>query len=106
MPGPPIPVDSRRIVVRMLLENTPKDVAKFTGYSESSIRRILRVFEETGSFETIPDQAKRGRKKKLDESDVEVCYLSGFVETLSHFFILSKKSSKIPTIFISMSSSS
>jgi transposase len=43
--------------------------AEICGISESSVRRIAKSFELTGSYEPIPCPIKRGRKRILDEND-------------------------------------
>jgi transposase len=72
MAGAPIHTEARRLVMRMLMLHPYHKVAEICGISESSVRRIAKVFEITGSIDPIPGQVKRGRKPILDDGDHEV----------------------------------
>lgn len=54
-------------------------VASVCGMSESSVRRIWKVYENTGSSEPFPRVVRPGRKCILDELDHEV---SNYLELL------------------------
>jgi transposase len=73
MPGSRINSETRRIVVRLLTCFTIPEVATLAGISESSIRRIVKCYEETGELDLPkPDKSNCGRKPILDDEDREV----------------------------------
>jgi transposase len=72
MPGPKIHPDTRRIAIRLLMDHDYLEVAAKCGISESSVRRIAKTFQSTGSMDPIPGTVKRGRKAILAEEDHEV----------------------------------
>jgi hypothetical protein len=48
------------------------EIERLTGLKSRSIRRVLKLYEETG--QVMRPAAKTGRPKKLDENDVDVSY--------------------------------
>lgn len=60
-------------------EYTVSEVVDATRISESSVRRVLRAFTETGSTISLPRSTKLGRRKILDDEDSEERHLSYFI---------------------------
>ena len=49
---------------------TVNEIERVTNLKSRTIRRVLRLYEETGKV--LPPEAKSGRPRKLDENDVDV----------------------------------
>jgi transposase len=56
------------------MDNSYKEVAAICGISESSVRRIGKVYDETGRIDPVPGGAKPGRKPILDKDDHKVSH--------------------------------
>jgi hypothetical protein len=64
--------DLKRAAVRMCRVLPISTVALLLGISEITIRRTLKLYEETGDVIPIPTGRKRGRKPILSEDDLKV----------------------------------
>ena len=78
--------DLRSVLVYMHHKrNLPvKEIERLTGLQPRSIRRVLKLYEETGQL--LPPAAKSGRPRKLDDNDINVsdrichCLFSGYTQ--------------------------
>jgi transposase len=74
--------DLRRVLVYMHHKRnmSVNEIERQTGLKSRTIRRILKLYEETG--QVMPPAPKSGRPRKLDENDIDVsdlicCLFSG-----------------------------
>ena len=68
-------MDERKLAVSMCDELTPEQVAEYMDVHPSTVRRMRKLYVETGEVLPSPKpDVLRGRKRALSEEDVKVCH--------------------------------
>jgi transposase len=70
--GAPIHPEIKRAAVRLNQFFSTQMASYFLGVSEDSVRRAVKLFEETGDVVNPGTGKKRGRKPLLNEGEREV----------------------------------
>jgi transposase len=60
--------DVRMIVLRLSSLHGPTEISRILGLNVTTVRRIIKLFNDTGNI-MPPPGAKKGRKAKLTEHD-------------------------------------
>jgi transposase len=74
--------DLRWVLVHMHHKRnlTVNEIERLTGLKSRTIRRVLKLYEDTGLV--MPPAAKSGRPRKLDDNDIDVSDL------ICHYYFL------------------
>ena len=73
--GSPVHPDVKRAAIRLCQFFSPQATACFLGISDDTVRRALKLYEETGDVLSPSTGIKRGRKPMLNEGELAVSKL-------------------------------